>query len=104
MEVKGLARSKAGTNITQKKTLPSRSNAPGKKGLMAAANQRSNPCKATAAAQNLKPRTKLRAEGRNAAKRILFIVLFSARSDCRSVGIAARWTPPYQHGVEQARY
>lgn len=85
-----LVRSKAGTAKTQKITPPAKSNTPGKKDLIAVESQRSIPCRATAAAQNLRPRTKLRAEGRNAAKRILFIVLFSAWSNCRLVGIVAR--------------
>ena len=105
MEVKGLVRSKAGAARTQKRTSPTRSNTLGKNGLIAAESQRSIPCRATAAAQNLRPRTKLRAEGINAAARILVIAFFSAWSKCRSGGIVARWTAtPYQHGVEQARY
>ena len=30
--------------------------------------------------------------------------LFVYPKDLHPVGIVARWTPPYQHGVEQARY
>ncbi len=106
IEVKGLVRSKAGTAKTQKRTSPTRSNTPGNKDFIAVESQRSIPCRATAAAQNLSPRTKLRADGINVAAKILFIVLISAWSNCRLGGIIARRTaaPPYQHGVEQARH
>lgn len=88
-EANGLVRSRAGTAKTQKITSPTRSNTLGKKDFIAVENQRIIPCRATAAAQNLRPRTKRRADGINAAARILFIVLFSAGSNCQSGDDAA---------------